>query len=96
MQNIGIAFVKLGQYTDAITSFEHIMQEEPDYKTGFNLILCYYAKKDRQKMKAAFQKLLAVDLKLDDEDRYLTQTVSFSKVKFLEKLRCTVCMYSAM
>ena len=47
MQNIGIAFVKLGQYNDAITSFEHIMVEEPAFVTGFNLILCYFAMGER-------------------------------------------------
>lgn len=77
MQNIGIAFVKLGQYGDAITSFEHIMQEDPDTKTGFNLILCYFMTSDRSKMKYAFQQLLRVDLHLDDEDRYLPHNVSF-------------------
>ncbi|KAF5401660.1 Testicular tissue protein Li 93 [Paragonimus heterotremus] len=71
MQNIGLTFVKLGQFSDAITSFEHIMQEEPDAKTGFNLILCYFMTGDRSKMKYAFQQLLRVDLHLDDEDRYL-------------------------
>ncbi|XP_041354058.1 intraflagellar transport protein 88 homolog isoform X2 [Gigantopelta aegis] len=71
MQNIGIVFVKMGQYTDAITSFEHIMSESPSFKTGFNLILCYFALGDRDKMRRAFQKLLTVDLKIDDEDKYL-------------------------
>ncbi|XP_048258387.1 intraflagellar transport protein 88 homolog isoform X3 [Haliotis rufescens] len=71
MQNIGIVFVKMGQYNDAITSFEHIMSESPTFKTGFNLILCYFALGDRDKMRRAFQKLLTVDLKIDDEDKYL-------------------------
>ncbi|CAH8553955.1 unnamed protein product [Heterobilharzia americana] len=71
MQNIGISFVKLGQFNEAITSFEHIMQEEPDTKTGFNLIVCYFITGGRSKMKHAFQQLLSVDLHLDDEDRYL-------------------------
>ncbi|VDP24165.1 unnamed protein product [Schistosoma margrebowiei] len=57
--------------SEAITAFEHIMQEEPDTKTGFNLIVCYFIKGDRNKMKYAFQQLLQVDLHLDDEDRYL-------------------------
>ena len=47
MQNIGIAFVKLGQYSEAITSFELVLQEEPNFVTGFNLILCYFAMGDR-------------------------------------------------
>jgi intraflagellar transport protein 88 len=76
MQNIGIVFVKMGQYNDAITSFEHIMQEAPTFKTGFNLMLCYFALGDREKMKRGFQKLLTVDLKIDDEDKYLPHGVS--------------------
>ena len=75
MQNIGITFVKIGQYNDAITSFEHIMSESPNFKTGFNLILCYFALGDREKMRDGFAKLLTVDLKIDDEDKYLAHGV---------------------
>ncbi|XP_075887027.1 intraflagellar transport protein 88 homolog isoform X3 [Nelusetta ayraudi] len=71
MQNIGLVFVRMGQYTDAITSFEHIMSESPNVKTGFNLILCYYAIGDRERMKKAFQKLISVPLGIDDEDKYI-------------------------
>ncbi|XP_071956523.1 intraflagellar transport protein 88 homolog isoform X2 [Antedon mediterranea] len=71
MQNIGTVFIKMGQYSDAITSLEHIMSERPDPKTAFNLILCYFATGDRDKMKRTFQRLLQVDLKIDDEDKYL-------------------------
>ncbi|XP_076445636.1 intraflagellar transport protein 88 homolog [Babylonia areolata] len=71
MQNIGMVFVKMGQYSDAITSFEHIMSESPNFKTGFNLLLCYFSLGDRSKMQSAFQKLLTVDLKTGDEDKYL-------------------------
>jgi intraflagellar transport protein 88 len=34
MRNIGLLFVKMGQYSDACTSFEYIMSEKPDFKTG--------------------------------------------------------------
>ena len=34
MQNIGIAFVKIGQFSDAITSFEHIMSDKGNFQTG--------------------------------------------------------------
>lgn len=87
MQNIGIVFVKMGQYTDAITSFEHIMQEDADFKTGFNLILCYYALGDREKMKRAFQKLLTVDLKIGEDDKYIASSVSIQScvlARFIE------------
>ena len=88
MQNVGIVFVKMGQYSDAITSFEHIMSEAPSFKTGFNLILCYFALGDRDKMKRAFMKLLTVDLKIDDEDKYLPHGVCI--LEFL--LDCDVIM----
>ncbi|BFZ25395.1 hypothetical protein BsWGS_28434 [Bradybaena similaris] len=71
MQNIGITFVKMGQYSDAITSFEHIMSEAANFKTGFNLILCYSAMGDRDKMRSGFAKLLTVELNVDDDDKYL-------------------------
>lgn len=34
MQNIGVAFVKMAQFTDAVTSFEHIMAEKASFQTG--------------------------------------------------------------
>jgi len=40
MRNIGHAFVKLGQFQDAIESYEIIMEGAPDHETGFNLLLC--------------------------------------------------------
>uniref|UniRef100_A0A673HSC2 Intraflagellar transport 88 homolog n=1 Tax=Sinocyclocheilus rhinocerous TaxID=307959 RepID=A0A673HSC2_9TELE len=71
MQNIGVVFIHMGQYSDAITSFEYIMSESPNIKTGFNLILCYYAIGDRESMKKAFQKLICVPLGIDDDDKYI-------------------------
>ncbi|KAE8627522.1 hypothetical protein XENTR_v10007034 [Xenopus tropicalis] len=71
MQNIGVAFIKTGDYADAITSFEHIMNESPSLKAAFNLILCYFAIGDRDKMKKAFQKLIDVPLGIDDEEKYI-------------------------
>lgn len=35
MRNIGIAFVRLGQFPDAIQSFEAVMDSAPDVQTGF-------------------------------------------------------------
>ncbi|CDS41179.1 intraflagellar transport protein 88 [Echinococcus multilocularis] len=74
MQNIGIAFAKLRQYNDAITAFEHIMQEDAGIKAALNLILCYFKIGDKNNMKYTFQRLLKVDSHLDDEERYLSQT----------------------
>lgn len=61
MQNIGSSFVQLGQYQEAIESFDAIMNAYPNTQTGFNLLLCYYARGDDEKMKKAFTALLAVE-----------------------------------
>ncbi|XP_078699282.1 intraflagellar transport protein 88 homolog isoform X2 [Branchiostoma floridae x Branchiostoma belcheri] len=71
MQNIALVFIRMGQYSDAVTTLEHVMNEKPDFKSGFNLILCYFALGDREKMKKTFQRLLNCALNIDDEDKYL-------------------------
>mmetsp|Transcript_17885 Transcript_17885/g.50068 ORF Transcript_17885/g.50068 Transcript_17885/m.50068 type:complete len:786 (+) Transcript_17885:210-2567(+) len=71
MKNIGIAFVKMGQYQDAMESFQTVMENVPDHSTGFNLIVCFYALGDKEKMKKAFQMLVQVPMyreKDEDED----------------------------
>jgi intraflagellar transport protein 88 len=60
MRNIGNAFVKMGQYKDAIGSFEAVMEGSGDVTTGFNLLLCCYALGDVEKVKRTFTKLLSV------------------------------------
>ncbi|XP_066872513.1 intraflagellar transport protein 88 homolog isoform X10 [Kogia breviceps] len=72
MQNIGVTFIKTGQYSDAINSFEHIMSMAPNLKAGFNLILSYFAVGDREKMKKAFQKLIGVPLETDEDGKYIS------------------------
>ncbi|ELW47572.1 Intraflagellar transport protein 88 like protein, partial [Tupaia chinensis] len=72
MQNIAVTFIKTGQYSDAINSYEHIMSMGPNLKAGFNLILSYFAVGDREKMKKAFQKLIAVPLEIDEDDKYIS------------------------
>lgn len=37
--NIAILFVKMGQYSDAATSFEFIMAEKGDVKSGLHLVV---------------------------------------------------------
>lgn len=59
----------MGQYADAATSFEFIMSEKGDLKSGLHLILCYYALGDVEKMRRAFQLLLDVPLEYNEEDR---------------------------
>lgn len=68
MRNIGNSFVRLGRFQDAIQSYEAIMEAHGDPQTGFNLIVCYYAIGDKDKMKKGFMQLLSVQEFLDDEE----------------------------
>ncbi len=70
MHNIGLAFVKMNQYADAITSFEYIMSEKIDSITALHLIICNYALGDKEKMKQCFIKLLEVNNEDVFEDKY--------------------------
>uniref|UniRef100_A0A6Q2ZJ78 Intraflagellar transport protein 88 homolog n=1 Tax=Esox lucius TaxID=8010 RepID=A0A6Q2ZJ78_ESOLU len=106
MQNIGVVFIRMGQYSDAITSFEHIMSESPNIKSGFNLILCYYAIGDRDRMKKAFQKLICVPLGIDEEDKYIPpnddthanlviEAIKNDKLHQMERERCVEMVKSS-
>ena len=52
------------------------MDDDPNFRTGFNLILCYFAQGDRDMMKRTFERLLTVDLKVDDDEKYVAAAVS--------------------
>lgn len=62
MRNIGNAFVKLGQFQDAIDSFDSVMNGSPDIQTAFNLMLCLYARGDKDKIKKHFLKMLSIPI----------------------------------
>lgn len=68
MRNIGNAFVRLGQFQDAIQSYEAIMDGNPDFQTGFNLLVCYYALGDEEKMRKGFARLLSIPMPRTTED----------------------------
>lgn len=72
--NIGVLFVRMGQYSDAAASFEFIMAERGDIRSGMHLVLCYYALGDVDKMKRAFQMMLDVSGGDVEEDEKLTIT----------------------
>lgn len=59
-ENIGVLFVRMGQYADAASSFEFIMSERPDIRSGIHLVLCYYAMGDVEKIKSTFRSLCDV------------------------------------
>ena len=62
LKNIGHAFVKLGQFQEAVDTYENIMEAQPDHHTGFNLIVGYYGLGDYEKMKKWFSKMLTIEM----------------------------------
>lgn len=43
---------------------------------GLNLVLCYCALRDREKLKSGFKRLLSIDLPGEDDERYMVTDVS--------------------
>ncbi|RHY33933.1 hypothetical protein DYB32_001280 [Aphanomyces invadans] len=68
-KNIGSAQIKLGHYQDAATTFEDIMEGNPDFQSGFNLIICYYAIGEHEKMRRGFTNLIGIPMEgVGDDD----------------------------
>eukprot|EP01002_Notosolenus_urceolatus_P001790 NODE_146_length_2627_cov_142.149728_g119_i0.p1 GENE.NODE_146_length_2627_cov_142.149728_g119_i0~~NODE_146_length_2627_cov_142.149728_g119_i0.p1 ORF type:complete len:826 (-),score=366.09 NODE_146_length_2627_cov_142.149728_g119_i0:149-2587(-) len=80
MRNIGNAFVKMGQYQEAMNSYEAIMDGNADIQSAFNLLLCIFAVGDGDRMKRHFVRMLNIrvpgadeeETDLDDPDFNLT------------------------
>ncbi|XP_042866439.1 intraflagellar transport protein 88 homolog isoform X1 [Penaeus japonicus] len=87
MHNIGLVFVKMAQYSEACTSFEYIMQEEANFKTGLDLVTAYYALGDKEKMKKGFLRLLECQLDIDDDEKYTTSSEDTQSNLILEVIR---------
>jgi intraflagellar transport protein 88 len=71
-RNIANAFVKMGQFQDAIDSYDSVIAGSPDIQTAFNLLLCLYARGDKEKMKKHFTKMLSIPIPgmtEDDEEK---------------------------
>merc|ERR1719433_2360787 len=86
LRNIGHAFFKMHQFPDAIDSYENLLMhgaQHLDFMTGFNLILCYYALGDKEKMKSGFLKLLNIEQvgleDFDEEEEGMGDTPSAGK-----------------
>ena len=71
MRNIGHAFVKLGQFHDAIDQYEMVVNEGhaetsgyPDYTSAFNVLVCYYAVGQSDKVNISLLSTLSLSLSL--------------------------------
>lgn len=73
LRNIGNAFVKLRQFQDAVENFESVISGgAADAQAAFNLLLCLYARGDKDKLKKHFLRMLSVPIPgmtEEDEER---------------------------
>jgi intraflagellar transport protein 88 len=68
-RNIGAAQLRLGHYQDAAATFEDIMEGSPDFQAGFNLVVCYYAIGEHDKMRRGFTNLITIPMEgLSEEE----------------------------
>ena len=73
--NMGTAFIKQGKYREATQSFDAAMAAKvPDVRACFNLFLCQLAKRDEEKSKQCFVKLISlIPSKRGNEDFVLDE-----------------------
>jgi intraflagellar transport protein 88 len=51
-----------------MTIYEEVMEKDPDFETAFNLMLCYYTKGEKEKMKHNFCEMLGIEVLADEDD----------------------------
>lgn len=67
-KNVALALVKLKKFGKAIEVYQDIMNDTPDFETGFNLIVCLYALGEKEKMGTIFERLLMIPIPGSDEE----------------------------
>lgn len=55
---------------------------------ALNLMLCYYAISDREKLKKTFQRSLQISTGIEDEDRYYPTVVSPRSIHMSHVMTC--------
>ncbi|EGR33380.1 hypothetical protein IMG5_054890, partial [Ichthyophthirius multifiliis] len=81
LQNIGHSFVKLGQFEEAINTYETIMKGYPQFSTAFNLLLCLYGQGDKVRMKDCFSSMLSIEIQgytQEEEEDINNQETTYS------------------
>ncbi len=67
-ENIASTYILMGQYAEAAQAYESIVQERANYRSGFNLLLCYHTLGQREKTRRAFCDLLKIPFLTAEND----------------------------
>lgn len=87
LTNIAVCFFRTRLFREALDAFQQIMAVEPTIRTGFSILLCQKALGQYERMRVAFQDLLKVDVRLDDEERYSVHADDRNYSSILEVIR---------
>lgn len=71
-KNIGLSLIRMAQsnpkdknlapnFQDAIETFESVMKLVGDWQTGYNLVMCFFMMRDKDKMKEWFGELINIE-----------------------------------
>lgn len=67
-ENIAVTHIFMGQYAEAAQVYEIVMQERPSYRSGLNLLLCYYTIGENVKTRRVFTDLLKLPYPSSNDD----------------------------
>ncbi|XP_049528946.1 intraflagellar transport protein 88 homolog [Dermacentor silvarum] len=95
MKNIALAFVRMGQLVDAVTSLEYIMAERADFRTALHLVVCQYhlavgaaVGGGADKVRRSFLKLLDVaPEQIDEFDKYEPSQGDPAEMLYYEEIK---------
>ncbi|XP_075551156.1 intraflagellar transport protein 88-like protein nompB [Dermacentor variabilis] len=95
MKNIALAFVRMGQLADAVTSLEYIMAERADFRTSLHLVVCQYhlavgaaVGGAPDKVRRSFLKLLDVAPdQVDEIDKYEPSQGDPAEMLYYEEIK---------
>lgn len=84
-RNIGHCYVRLGEYQNAINSYETILKGTPDHITAYNLIICLYAAGDKLRMKDCFTSMITNPVEEEEEEAKEDGVVVYDRLKEEQK-----------
>ena len=87
LRNIGLSFIRMGQYQDAVQALDSVVENIPDHLASFNLLICMYALGDQERMQAAFLKLLEIQGKTEFKDEENESEMSVHNDGLKQELR---------
>jgi intraflagellar transport protein 88 len=82
MRNLGHAYVQQSDFFEATRTYEEILDKSPDFESAFNLMLCYFTKGDKDKMKNNFLEMINIGNFGEESDDQVVEEEDQKKPNF--------------